>query len=122
MAALRHLLLAAAVLQRCGADDKRFVRPGQDEATQDEAFWAREHARDAAYLAKQQAHQRPQGPQATALGSVQTFRLGCVKPEPDEAPKPVKGADACAATCVDESAPRRQLQAAAPPLAEVQDA
>ena len=54
--------------------------------------------------AKQQAKQA--GPPA-AGGAVpmQVFRIGCVKPEPDEVPKSAKGADACAGACIDDNAP-----------------
>ena len=43
--------------------------------------------------------------QPTPIGSVKLFRLGCVTPEPNELPQSVRGADACAAACVDLSSP-----------------
>eukprot|EP00964_Phaeocystis_antarctica_P001927 scaffold1005_cov48-Phaeocystis_antarctica.AAC.2 len=48
----------------------------------------------------------------TAGGAVpmQVFRIGCVKPEPDEAPKPAEGANACAAACIEDAAPYFALE------------
>ena len=54
--------------------------------------------------AKQQAKQAVP-PAAGGAVPMQVFRIGCVKPEPDEAPKSAKGADACAGACIDANAP-----------------
>jgi len=103
-AMLRLVLLAAAVLQPSAGFDQRYG----NEAAKDAAFWAREAVRDAEFKAKQEARQRPTAIQPTALGSVTTYRLGCVAPEASETPKSAKGADACAAACVDDDARRSQ--------------
>ena len=51
------------------------------------------------------AKQQAASPTPGGAVPMQVFRIGCVKPEPDEVPKSAKGADACAGACIDDNAP-----------------